>query len=90
MEFPHYQEQKEVYRLMLADLETANQLLKSLKADATISDDILFNGDAVKWRKYANSLKVRILMRQSAEERCVCRYSCDLQQCTGISRLYFY
>lgn len=26
---------------MLADLETANQLLKSLKADATISDDIL-------------------------------------------------
>lgn len=68
LEFPHYQEQKEVYRLMLADLETANQLLKSLKADATISDDILFNGDAVKWRKYANSLKVRILMRQSAKK----------------------
>lgn len=68
LEFPHYQEQEEVYGLMLADLESANQLLKGLRADATISDDILFGGDASKWRKYANSLKVRILMRQSAKK----------------------
>lgn len=68
LEFPHYQNQEEVYGLMLTDLETANQLLKSLKADVTISDDILFDGDASKWRKYANSLKIRILMRQSAKK----------------------
>lgn len=68
LEFPHYQNQEDVYSLMLADLETANQLLKSLKADAIISDDILFDGDASKWRKYANSLKIRLLMRQSAKK----------------------
>lgn len=68
LEFSHYQNQEDVYGLMLADLETANQLLKTLQADAAISDDILYGGDAVKWRKYANSLKVRILMRQSAKK----------------------
>ncbi len=68
MEFAHYQTQEDVYKLMLADLETANQLLKSLRPDATISDDILYNGNATRWRKYANSLKVRILMRQSAKK----------------------
>ncbi|MBW8683004.1 SusD/RagB family nutrient-binding outer membrane lipoprotein [Chitinophaga rhizophila] len=66
-EFAHYQSQQEVYQLMLADLETANQLLKALPPAATINRDILFNGDATLWRKFANSLKIRILMRQSAK-----------------------
>lgn len=71
LEFARFQHQEEVYGLMIADLEKANQLLKTLRAGATISDDILFDGNASKWRKYANSLKVRILMRQSAKKNVV-------------------
>ncbi|WP_037499709.1 SusD/RagB family nutrient-binding outer membrane lipoprotein, partial [Sphingobacterium deserti] len=68
MEFPMFQSQEEVYGLMLADLEKANQLLANLPANATITRDILYNGNASSWRKFANSLKVRILMRQSAKK----------------------
>lgn len=52
---------------MVDDLETANQLLKGLSPDVTIKNDILYDGDLVKWRKLANTLKVRILMRESAK-----------------------
>lgn len=64
-EFPKFQTQKDVYALMLVDLESANQQFKSLPVGAKIYRDILFNGDASRWRKFANSLKVRILMRES-------------------------
>ncbi|WP_285010250.1 SusD/RagB family nutrient-binding outer membrane lipoprotein [Pedobacter faecalis] len=65
LEFPKYQAQQEVYERMLTDLESANQLLKNLPAGTVISRDILFAGNAARWRKFANSLKIRILMRQS-------------------------
>lgn len=67
MEFAHFQAQQDVYGLMLNDLESANQQLKSLPAGTTVKRDILFNGSISRWRKFANSLKVRILMRQSAK-----------------------
>lgn len=68
LEFPRFQAQEEVYALMLADLEKANQLLTNLPANSTITRDILYNGNLSAWRKFANSLKVRILMRQSAKK----------------------
>jgi hypothetical protein len=67
MEFAHFQSQQEVYALMLTDLEAANQQLKALPAGTQLSRDILFNGNISRWRKFANALKVRILMRQSAK-----------------------
>ncbi|WP_039866862.1 SusD/RagB family nutrient-binding outer membrane lipoprotein [Pedobacter sp. BAL39] len=67
LEFAHFQSQQEVYGLMLQELEAANQQLKNLPAGTVISRDILFNGDASRWRKFANGLKLRILMRESAK-----------------------
>jgi hypothetical protein len=65
LEFPRYQAQQEVYAAILDDLETANQVLKALPAGTVIDRDILFDGDPTAWRAFANSLKVRVLMRQS-------------------------
>ncbi|MDR1414919.1 MAG: SusD/RagB family nutrient-binding outer membrane lipoprotein [Odoribacteraceae bacterium] len=65
LEFPRYQAQQEVNADILADLEEANQIFKALPTGATINRDILFSGDPSAWRKFANSLKVRVLMRQS-------------------------
>ncbi len=68
MEFPHFQAQEEVYGLMLNDLETANQLIKNITGVVPVNNDILYNGNLTKWRKFANSLKLRILMRESAKK----------------------
>lgn len=67
-EFPHFQAQEEVYSLMLQDLETANELLSNLTVGTTISRDILYDGNLNQWRKFANSLKIRILMRESVRK----------------------
>ena len=61
--YPKYDTQQEVYNGILADLKEANLLLSS--TNEPISGDILFNGDIMKWRKFANALSMRCLMRIS-------------------------
>lgn len=57
---PVYDSQEEIYADLLDQLERANTLLAS--GDGSIEGDILFDGNAAKWRKFANSLRLRLLM----------------------------
>ncbi|MDO6516025.1 SusD/RagB family nutrient-binding outer membrane lipoprotein [Zobellia uliginosa] len=59
---PAFTPQEEIYAGMLADLKTANAVLTG---ESNISGDILYEGDILKWRKFANSLRLRLLMRIS-------------------------
>jgi hypothetical protein len=61
---PAYDTQEAVYDGLLADLKTANDLLSGANLPA-IKGDILYNGDLEKWRKFANSLRLRVAMRLS-------------------------
>lgn len=61
---PEYDEQADIYAGMLSDLEMANQLLQGT---GSIDGDILLDGDALKWRKFANSLRLRLLMYVSSK-----------------------
>src|SRR5690606_23635766 len=61
--FPKYDPQEAVYQGILAELEMANELLGT--SDELINGDILYNGDLIGWKKFANGLRLRILMRQS-------------------------
>jgi len=68
---PVFDTQKDIYTGILADLETANTLLSKSKSDySDISaiQDVLFNGDVVLWRKFANSLALRYYMRLSEKD----------------------
>lgn len=60
---PAYDRQEVVYQKILADLGEANQLLTA--TGGTIRNDILYNGDVTKWKRLANSLRLRLLVRQS-------------------------
>jgi hypothetical protein len=57
---PVYDEQSFIYSDLLSELERAEGLLTS--GNGTIGGDLLLNGDAAKWQKFANSLKLRLLM----------------------------
>ncbi|MDT7828806.1 SusD/RagB family nutrient-binding outer membrane lipoprotein [Pricia sp. S334] len=66
-----FDDQMDIYTGIFADLGRANTLLsKGQNAYSGIqaSQDILYAGDASKWRKFANSLAVRFYMRLSAKE----------------------
>lgn len=63
---PKYDEQKDVYTGLLAELKTAVGLINT--TGDPISGDILYNGDLSKWKKFANSLRLRIALRISDRE----------------------
>lgn len=67
---PAYDKQEDIYTGILADLKKANEVLTTAKADI-FAGDILYGGGAgamIKWRKLANSLQLRYLMRISKKK----------------------
>lgn len=66
-----FDKQKDIYVKMLADLDTANLLFNTTKA-LTYGGDVVYNANTVsggvnaglvKWKKFCNSLKLRLLLR---------------------------
>lgn len=73
---PAFDQQKDIYPDILKNLETANSLFDDTKA-LTYGGDLLYNANAVsggknagilKWKKFANSLRLRLLLRISKRE----------------------
>jgi hypothetical protein len=60
---PAFDEQETVYAGIIADLKEANEIIGT--SEEAVRGDILFDGDLLRWRKFANSLRMRIHMRLS-------------------------
>jgi len=63
---PAYDTQESIYRDIIAKLDTANTLLSD--DNESIAGDILFAGSVDHWKKFANSLRLRLLLRMSAKD----------------------
>lgn len=57
---PAYDAQADIYNDLLSELDRADDLLAS--GNGSVNGDILLNGDAGAWRKFGNSLRLRLLM----------------------------
>lgn len=67
--FPVYDDQQTIFNGeggLLDELEAADQLFET--GTGTIGGDIIFEGDAAKWQKFANSLRLRLLMHLSLQQ----------------------
>jgi hypothetical protein len=62
---PKFDSQEQVYNGILKYLTEANQLLSLNKGEVPEASDIVYGGDIKKWKKLANSLKLKALMRIS-------------------------
>ena len=65
---PKYDKQEDIYTSILADLKKANEILAV--SINPIGGDVLYNGGTgaiIKWRRLANALRIRTLMRISAK-----------------------
>ncbi|MDB5243335.1 MAG: hypothetical protein JWP57_3960 [Spirosoma sp.] len=58
---PKFDAQKDVYAGLVSDLKLANDLINTKAVSK--EGDILFAGDMTKWKKFANSLNLRLLNR---------------------------
>jgi len=65
--YPKYDKQSDIYAGLLAELEEANTLIANGPESLNATYDLMFAGDKVKWQKFANSLRIRLLMRASAK-----------------------
>lgn len=61
---PKYNTQKEIYTKILADLDSANKLYVTSKA-MTYGTDILYANNVSNWKRFTNSLRMRLLLRVS-------------------------
>src|SRR5690606_33734221 len=64
--FPKYDQQIDIYKGIFEDLDLADDLLQNLDASKdqiNPASDVLYGGDATKWRKFANSLRLRYSLR---------------------------
>lgn len=65
---PVYDKQEDIYAGILADLKKANEVLATVPSNAGFGGDPIYGGGTAaiaQWRKLANSLRVRYLMRLS-------------------------
>ena len=79
---PVYDTQESIYTGILADLKKANELLANPNPTVIFGGDLLYGGGTssyAKWRKLANSLRLRYLMRISAKKN----VNADMQEIVG-------
>jgi hypothetical protein len=62
--FPKYESQKDVYAALVKDIKAARDKM-SASAKSMGTQDFIYGGDIAKWKKFANSLLMRIAMRMS-------------------------
>jgi hypothetical protein len=63
---PKYDDAQEVYDSLIVSLTKAIDIIDNAADQvAPGADDAMFGGDMLKWKQFANSLKLRILVRES-------------------------
>ena len=62
---PAYDKAQDIYKDLLASLDTAVEYMSAPAPISFASVDIAFHGDQTKWIKAANTIRLRLLLRQS-------------------------
>jgi len=60
---PKYDTQESIYKDLIADLKQCNTDLKSLQGVYFGKGDLIYDGNPEAWRRFANSLRLRLLNR---------------------------
>lgn len=62
---PAYDNGKAIYDDLAKKMDTAINIFKTSATGNIITGDIMFKGSATKWLQFANTVKLRLLLRQS-------------------------
>ncbi len=63
--YPKYNTEKEIYTALLASLKEANSLFNSSATQKIGVGDLIYSGNVTKWKKFCNSLRLRLAIRIS-------------------------
>jgi hypothetical protein len=65
--YPIYDKQADIYAGLLQELDDASAMIANGTDLVNANYDIMFGGDKTQWIKFCNSLKLRLLMRESSK-----------------------
>lgn len=83
---PKYDDQKAIYDDLGKKMDTAIALLKTA-VTGSISGDVMFAGNAPNWVKFANTVKLRLLLRQSQRADRAAYIAAEVAKLAGASFL---
>jgi hypothetical protein len=86
---PKYDRQQDIYQALLNDLKAAVDMI-NVDASGFSSGDIIYGGDMTKWKKFGNSLRLRVALRMSyAEETKYAKINEIIAENAGDPEAYF-
>lgn len=62
-ENPPYDHMEDIYKDILKELEEASAGLSTDNSNIPANQDLIYGGDVLKWKRFANSLRLRFAMR---------------------------
>jgi hypothetical protein len=65
---PKYDQQEVIYADLLKTLTAVNDSLANTNLDINTTYDVLYGGSNLKWRRFANALHLRLLLRISSHD----------------------
>jgi hypothetical protein len=65
--YPAYDKQSDIYAGLLSELDAATTMITNGTDAVNPTYDLMFGGDRTQWIKFCNSLKLRLLMHESAK-----------------------
>jgi hypothetical protein len=65
--YPKYDKQADIYSGLLSELDQATTWITTGTDEINSTYDLMFGGDRTQWIKFCNSLKLRLLMHESAK-----------------------
>lgn len=74
---PKYDSQKVVLRGVVKYIDSAMNVMKTGGGVTPGSDDLIYGGNMAKWQKFANTLKLRTLVRMSRRDSAYARRKMD-------------
>jgi hypothetical protein len=81
-----YDKQQDIYTKFFQELDSAEAILKTLSGKSGIlaNYDMIYGGDFAKWRKFGNSLHLRLGMRLKYASPAVAKTECEKAVANGI------
>jgi hypothetical protein len=81
-----YDKQQDIYKAFFLELDSAENILKGLsgKSGPLANYDMIYGGDFAKWRKFGNSLHLRLGMRLKYVAPATAKAECEKAVANGI------
>lgn len=91
--YPAYDKAEDIYTVMLDELKAISEELNTITLSEAIqarfkTQDIINNGDLALWKRYCNSLRLRMLMRVSESSTFSSRATQELAEIVGNEASY--